>query len=214
MSLRNCTSCSSTFFPQGSILAYFGCSFSFRALGIQFSKKCILKDLCSLADKMGKKWSLCHWAWLVLTQWGGTGGDMLLSWMTAWQLGQQSVEFCMWTGRPSLFIPTPRHNLWNADLTGRAGISAPSLPGTVPVRARAACRDKPCFANRAMESGSAVTLLAAGEGAELAGTQPWGFTGGKGGCGLHRLHFNIGTKIRNSVHKNTRKHGINILTVY
>lgn len=45
----------------------------------------------------------------------------------------------MWIDRPSLFFPTPRHSLWNSDLTGRAGISAP-LPLQLP---RAACLDRP-----------------------------------------------------------------------
>lgn len=63
-------------------------------------------------------------------------------------------------------------------------------------------------------SGSAVTLSAAGEGAGLTGTRPWGFVGGKGACDLHGLNFNTGTKIRNSVREDAGKHGINFLIVY
>lgn len=89
----------------------------------------------------------------------GRRGHAFRSWATAWQLGQKSVGFCMRTDRPSLFFPTPRHNLWNADLTGRAGISAPSLPGAAPVSVRATCLGKPCFASRFLGKGGAVAPL-------------------------------------------------------
>lgn len=126
------------------------------------------------------------WYWL---SWKGAGGDVLRPWATAWQLGQQSVEFCMWTGRPSLFFPTPRHNLWNADLTGRAGISAPRLAGAAAVRARAACRDK-----QSPQGAGAPPPFGQRGKAGLPGTRPWGLAGGKGGCGLHGRRFNTGTQ--------------------
>lgn len=163
-----------------------------RALAIQFFKMCILKDVCSLAGKMGRKWSLCHWAGLVNSVGrDGWGHALVLSDSLAVGAVECRVLHVDWQTLLILSHTQAQPLKCRLDRQSWKICSFPSWWSSCARKGRVSgqallCRQSPLGA-------VAPSPFRQWGWVGRPGTRPWGLARGKGGCDLHGLNFIMGT---------------------